>query len=150
MRKAMLLLIAFAMSLPCLQAQLAFYEHYAVHDELLVALAEGYRLDSVTRVNVVLIQAKDSAAWEWVMEEFQITSLTDIEISRLQKGGDVRFSNIIDNQICPILLQEDPESIFIMAGSHKERVICVFFTETEKQRNIILYNQLHIIKKNIK
>ena len=55
---------------PSVRAQSAAYLHYSQYPSLDVAFVEGFRIDSVTTVDVTIIIANDSATTEWLIDEF--------------------------------------------------------------------------------
>jgi len=73
----LLLLASFAA-----HAQSDAYLRYAPNPNLNVAFVEGFRLDDSTTVDVTVITAKDSTTWAWLIEEFNISSMHNLALSK--------------------------------------------------------------------
>lgn len=63
-------------------AQSEAYLRYAPNPNLNVAFVEGFRLDDSTTVDVTVISAKDSATWTWMIEEFNISLMNNLALSK--------------------------------------------------------------------
>ena len=53
-------------------AELPLYQHYSVRADLTVAQVKGFRLSDTVKVDVVILVADDSVAWQGLKEEFDI------------------------------------------------------------------------------
>ena len=82
---AMLLMLA----AHCAMAQREVYDRYVGRDDIDIVLARGYRIDSLNKMDVILIRAKDSAGWEWMKEEFNILPLSNKNRDVINRGKDV-------------------------------------------------------------
>ena len=79
---AMLLMLA----AHCAMAQQEVYDRYVGRDDIDIVYVHGYRIDSLNKMDVILIRAKDSAGWEWIKEEFNIMPLSDNGKEALGRG----------------------------------------------------------------
>ncbi|MBP9991349.1 MAG: hypothetical protein KBT45_08005, partial [Bacteroidales bacterium] len=57
-------------------SQQEVYDRYVGRDDIDIVYVHGYRIDSLNKMDVILIRAKDSAGWEWIKEEFNIRPLS--------------------------------------------------------------------------
>lgn len=67
-------------------SQQEVYDRYVGRDDIDIVLVRGYRIDSLNKMDVILIRAKDSAGWEWIKEEFNIMPLSDNGKEALGRG----------------------------------------------------------------
>lgn len=67
-------------------AQREVYDRYVGRDDIDIVYVHGYRIDSLNKMDVILIRAKDSAGWEWIKEEFNIMPLSDNGKEALGRG----------------------------------------------------------------
>lgn len=125
MKHTLLTLMFILLASSPLCAQREVYERYAPREDLLVAYAHGYRLDSTTRVDAILLQAKDSAAWEWMQEEFHI--------ARRGKSNLVGLFADHDDPTRPINLDKGSLPCIALIASFDEQYIGLFFVETDEQ-----------------
>lgn len=70
------ILMIILLVIPCVvHAQRYIYDHYAHRTDLKVVYYPQFRLDDIHTVNVTILIAKDSAAWEWMQQEFDLPSI---------------------------------------------------------------------------
>lgn len=142
-------LIVLLFSTLCLHAQRNVYNHYAAQDDLFVAYAHDYALDSTNRLDAIVVQAKDSMAWQRLKCDFNISELSEIQKKTLmQQGRDVRFSYLSD---CNDSSKTDNNAVglektCVVVGSHRDKTLCVFYIENDEQLQILIHNQLKLIK----
>lgn len=67
-------------------SQQEVYDRYVGRDDIDIVYVHGYRIDSLNKMDVILIRAKDSAGWEWIKEEFNIMPLSDNGKEALGRG----------------------------------------------------------------
>ena len=71
------------------RGQTHIYNHYATHSNLEVAYLKDFPLDSVQRVNVTILQAKNNRAWRWLKKEFNIDDISQRGKAVARSGGNV-------------------------------------------------------------
>lgn len=126
-------------------AQHEVYDRYAVRDGLDVAYIRGYRLDSTATVDVVLIIAKDSAAWQWMQKEFRIKALTEQSRAMLQNGENVQVFELRDRED-PTRSQKNTflDNCLMRVSALDKCVGLYYYADNETLKRIIhyLYNRL--------
>lgn len=133
-----ILYIVFVLSLGNAFGQTHIYEHYASRTDLEVAYLENVPLDSSTSVNATIIIAKDSAAWEWLKDEFRIVTSMSFGHTFYQQRR---------NKYDPTKFQKEdiPNSCFVFANLSQKR-ITIFQYETINQYYTIIR---YLIKRKI-
>ena len=71
------------------QAQTELYSRYANQEGVKVASVSGFAIDSVSRVDVTVIEAIDDEGWAWMKGEFYIGDLATEQEQGLREGSDV-------------------------------------------------------------
>lgn len=114
-----LLLLLAAIQAPC---QTHIYERYAPHTDLEVAYIENLPLDSVNAINATIIVARDSAAWEWLKDEFHA-----------QPKSEVIDTNLFlySHKLCD---KYSPESL-----EHGDILDCYLLYTDYKRHSFIIY-----------
>ena len=71
MKRITLILLAFLLApLASLYAQTDLYNRYAHQAGVKVASVAGFAIDSVSRVDVTVVEALDDEGWAWMKGEF--------------------------------------------------------------------------------
>lgn len=144
-RAAVCALLFLACHLPphTLQAQGGLYERYSQHDGVMVASVKGFPLDSVSRIDVLVVEATDNNGWEWMKQEFLIAELPPEQQSTLREGSDVVFfarrSRTNPREGVPV----KGDSIDVSEGcymgiSYLQRSVYIFCADSEEQSDAIV------------
>ena len=72
-------------------SQNSLYERYSQQPGVKVAAVSNFPLDSVSHVDVVVVEAEDDEGWAWMKREFLIVDLMPEQQSSLREGNDVVF-----------------------------------------------------------
>lgn len=70
-------------------AQTGLFERYSHHEGVRVAEVDGFKLDSATAVNVLVIEAESPDGWRWMQREFAIGEPAPEQQRDLLAGNDV-------------------------------------------------------------
>lgn len=143
MKRIALLLLTFHFSLlasPAAQTEL--YNRYAQQEGVKVASVAGFAIDSVSRVDVTVIEALDDNGWNWMKQEFYIGDLAPEQQQGLREGSDVvlfaRRSRANPGENAPVV----GETIDIAAScyigiSYLQRTVYIFCADSEAQSDAI-------------
>lgn len=131
---AMLLMLA----AHCAMAQREVYDRYVGRDDIDIVLVRGYRIDSLNKMDVILIRAKDSAGWEWIKEEFNIMPLSKIGEQSLSNGKDV-IQTYLASKYNPTEPKE-PELLdnCCIKASFLRKEIAIFYFTTIEQKCMVI------------
>ena len=112
----------------------ALYQSYASRQELKVAKVSGLKLCDTVRIDVVLLQAEDEAAWRQMSVEFGLRDTTGIT-SWLGDTLDPAQRTAWDGQ--PVVR---------VIASHERQTIGLYRIENEAQYDALIDYQLNHIK----
>ena len=120
-------------------AQQDIYDRYASHEGLFVAYAQGYQLDSNNRIDIIYIQAEDSAAWEWMRAEFNVPEANK---RAWASGSECVFSHLspISNPQKVAQFDDNAPLHCMVLGSHNQRALCLAFITRREQIKLLLHN----------
>ena len=118
------------------QEELPLYRQYAGRQDLTAAQVNGFRLNDTVTVDVVIVVADDSTAWQGLKEEFDI---------RTSEGVTSWMGNI-DHPQQRVKRSERPA--WRAMAVHADRTIAFYRIDTEKQREALLDYQLEKMKDN--
>lgn len=128
------------------------YRHYEHRQDLKVGFIKDYRIDDSTTVDVTTLTAKDSASWENLLREMNVSELL-IKIMREQKG---KGNNSVSDYYCKKGHPDTRTKISIpncelVVVSPNEYCFYVFNVTSKEQAHIILSKkQSEIIHKKQK
>lgn len=120
------------------------YEHYAVRQDLTVAQIVGYKVDSNVVVDVVMLMADDSVAWENLLEEFSIQKFSLIPNSENIKTRKATFDKRAFCDPRRHVIDTLNEKDCIMIVSFDTKTLWFYYYKTVEESNIILRN--YVIK----
>ena len=86
-RLSLLILLIAVVQVAYSQSEL--YSRYSKQAGVRVAAVSNFQLDSVSQVDVVLIEAEDDDGWAWMKQEFLIVDLMPEQQAQLREGADV-------------------------------------------------------------
>ena len=111
------------------------YSQYAVRQDLTVAQVKGFQLNDTAKVDVVILVADDSAAWQCLKEEFDIRT----------EEGVTSWMGDIEHPAQRVKRSVRPA--WRAMAVHDERTIAFYRIDTEEQREALLDYQLSNIVK---
>lgn len=114
------------------------YQQYAASKNLTVAQVTGFRLCDTVKVDVVILVADDSAAWQEMKEEFDI---------RTSEGVTTWMGNI-DNPQQRVKRCALPA--WRVMAVHDERTLAFYRIDREEQREALMDYQLENLNQNEK
>ncbi len=143
MKRILFLFLVFHISLlASVQAQTELYNRYAQQEGVKVASVSGFAIDSVSRVDVTVIEAVDDEGWAWMKGEFYIGDLATEQEQGLREGSDVVLfarrsrSNPKDN--APVVGENiDVAASCYMGVSYLQRAVYIFCADSEAQSDAI-------------
>lgn len=132
-----MLLVSFAA-----QAQTELYSRYAQQSGVKVASVSGFAIDSVSRVDVTVIEAVDDEGWAWMKGEFYIGDLAAEQEQGLRDGSDVvlfaRRSRANPKENAPVVGEDiDVAASCYMGVSYLQRTVYIFCADSEAQSDAI-------------
>ncbi len=123
-------------------AQTELFERYASQPGVKVASVSGFAIDSVSRIDVTLVEAEDDEGWEWMKGEFFIGDLSPQQQASLKEGYDaVLFarrsrSNPRDN--APVVGEQlDGAGSCYIGISYLNRAVYIFCADSEEQYDAV-------------
>ncbi|MBP5527709.1 MAG: hypothetical protein J6X79_04550 [Bacteroidales bacterium] len=112
------------------------YQKYAMRNDLTVAQVTGFHLNDSVKVDVVILVADDSVAWQGLKEEFDI---------RTSEGVTTWMGNT-DHPEQRVKRSERPA--WRAMAVHDDKTIAFYRIDTEEQREALLNYQLNNLEKN--
>ena len=111
----------------------ALYHRYAERTELTVAQVKGFRLNDSVRMDVVILVADDSTAWEGLCKEFDIRN----------QRGLATWTGVIDHPERRIRYNGGPCCRVI--ASPARRTICLCLLKDENDYDSLLDYQMNLM-----
>ena len=108
----------------------SLYQRYAQRTDLTVAQVEGFRLGDTVRVDVVILVADDSAAWQSLKDELDIRT----------SAGVTSWMGDIDEPARRVKRSVRPA--WRAMAVHDERTVAFYRIDSEAQRQALLDYQL--------
>ncbi len=141
MKRLVLLTLFMACALAAV-GQSDLYERYAPQPGVKVASVSNFPLDSVSHVDVVLVEAACEEGWQWMKREFLIVDLLPEQQSDVDKGNDVVFfarrSRSNPGQGVPVVENEvDVASSCYVGISYLDRAVYIFCADSDEQSEAI-------------
>ena len=110
------------------------YQQYASRPDLTVAQVSGFQLNDTVKVDVVIIVADDSVAWQGMKEEFDIRT----------SEGVTSWMGDIDKPAKRVKRSERPA--WRAMAVHEDRTIAFYRIDSEEQYEALLDYQLNKLK----
>lgn len=126
-----------------LRAQSDLYERYSAQEGIMVAYVSGFPLDSVSHIDVVVVEATADEGWEWMRREFRIADLMPEQWADLREGSDVvlfaRRSRSNPGAAVPVVGDDiDVASSCYLGISYLRRAVYIFCADSEEQSDAIV------------
>lgn len=120
------------------KAQQEVYDRFAPYDDLTVAMVRNFSVDSVHKVDVLLIQAHDEGSWTRICDELEIRQLVG------EKGAetapfliDMRDSRRPEKHAPIVNEKVDMPHSCQLGADRRDKAVYIFFSRTEEQCKII-------------
>ncbi len=138
-----LLLLLCLLPFTPLQAQTELYKRYAGQDGVKVASVSNFAIDSVTRVDVTVLEAEDDAGWAWMKKEFYIGELSPEQQAGLSEGFDAvlfaRRSRSNPSENAPVKNEQiDIAGSCYMGISYLNQAVYIFCADSEEQYDAVV------------
>ena len=114
--------------------EMPLYQKYAVRSDLTVAQVKGFQLCDTVKVDVVIIVADDSVAWQGMKEEFDIRT----------SEGVTSWMGDIDHPARRVKRNVRPA--WRAMAVHADRTIAFYRIDSEEQYEALLDYQLNKMK----
>ena len=111
------------------------YQQYASRQDLTVAQVTGFHLNDTVKVDVVILVADDTTAWQNLKEEFDIRTAE----------GVTTWMGDIDHPRQRVMRNIRPA--WRAMAVHSDMTIALYRVDSEEQRQALLEYQLNKIKK---
>ena len=123
-------------------AQEGLYERYAQQHGVKVASVSNFQLDSLSQVDVVVIEAEDEEGWAWMKQEFLIVDLMPEQQASLREGSDVVFfarrSRSNPREGAPVVGDRVDVSTSCYVGiSYLQQAVYIFCADSDAQSDAI-------------
>ena len=139
------LCLVFAILALCesMHAQSDLYERYSGKDGVMVAHVSGFPLDSVSHIDVTVVEATTDDGWHWMKGEFGIADLMPAQQADLREGSDVvlfaRRSRSNPGAAAPVVDNNvDLTASCYMGISYLRRTVYIFCADSEEQSDAIV------------
>lgn len=132
-------ILALLLMLPMVAlGQQEIYDHFAPAEDLTVAMVRNFGVDSVNKVDVLLVQAHDDAAWNRICTELEIKHLAGEQMSNSSpfmvdlrdRRNPAQHAPIVDEKV-------DVMNSCQLGADRREKAVYIFFSRTEEQCKII-------------
>ncbi|MCR4659663.1 MAG: hypothetical protein K5650_05150 [Bacteroidales bacterium] len=128
---------------PMAAAQSELYNRYANRAGVRVAEVEGFRIDSATAIDVLVVEAVSDAGWQWMKGEFAIGDPAPEQQRDLLTGNDVVLFAQRDSQWpgkpAPMNGEQVDASASCYLGiSYLSRTVYIFAPKTAGQAEAIV------------
>ena len=125
------------------QAQTELYKRYASQPNVKVASVNGFAIDSISKVDVTVLEAQDDEGWEWMKKEFHIGELSPEQQAGLNDGYDAvlfaRRSRANPRENAPVLNEEiDVAGSCYLGISYLNRAVYIFCADSEEQYDAVV------------
>ena len=137
-----LMLLAFGLPHKAV-AQGDLYDRYSGREGVMVAFVTGFPLDSVSRIDVMVVEATSDEGWRWMRGEFGIAELMPGQEAELREGSDVvlfaRRSRSNPGEAAPVVGDRvDLAASCYMGISYLQRTVYIFCANSEEQSDAIV------------
>ena len=115
------------------------YKRYSEVEGVRATYVKDYRVNDTLTVGVTLLEATDTAGWEYLLQAFnvprELTEIEDIDVwtwHALRNQPEKRY-NLIDNEC-----QVEKSELEIVSMSTKNQQICVFHTQNGEEHDAVV------------
>ena len=124
-------------------AQVDLYQRYSAQEGVMVACVSGFPLDSLSRIDVTVVEATSDQGWDWMRREFRIADLMPEQQADLRVGSDVvlfaRRSRNNPGEGVPVVGDSIDLAASCYVGiSYLQRAVYIFCADSEQQSDAIV------------
>ncbi len=119
------------------------YKRYHKVEGVRASYIKNFPLNDTLTIGVTLLEATDSAGWEYLLEAFNIphelTEIEDIDVwtwQALRNHPEERYNSMVDDR------QVEKSDLEIVSISTKDQEICIFHTRNEQERSTIFSKKI--------
>ncbi len=119
------------------------YKRYHKVEGVRATYVKNYPVNDTLTIGVTLLEATDSAGWEYLLEAFNIphelTEIEDIDVwtwQALRNHPEERYNSMVDDR------QVEKSDLEIVSISTKDQEICIFHTRNEQERSTIFSKKI--------
>ena len=121
------------------------YRQYAHADGIEATFLRGYRVNDTLSIDVTLLQATDSAAWDSIRKDFNIsTTYNHITQDAINRGKDVL--SLVHTEKA----NAKTNPLDVTVASKRDRYVCIFHTAKPEQKSLIFDAILDKITNSLK
>lgn len=121
------------------------YRRYAADEHLNVAFLQGFRINDTLRLDVTTLQARDSAGWILLKEDFNIPELPELFRRKIERGEDkVSVRRAPRNAPNMPIDTTNYNNNVVVAISRLHQTVSIFHTKTESEQDAVSNNQLKL------
>lgn len=121
------------------------YRRYAADEHLNVAFLQGFRINDTLRLDVTTLQARDSAGWILLKEDFNIPELPELFRRKIERGEDkVSVRRAPRNAPNLPIDTTNYNNNVVVAISRLHQTVSIFHTKTESEQDAVSNNQLKL------
>lgn len=136
MKRLLFILLPVLLCMGCSREEIEtpLYQQYASRQDLTVAQVSGFHLNDTVKVDVVILVADDTTAWQNLKEEFDIRTAE----------GVTTWMGDIDHPSQRVMRNIRPA--WRAMAVHSDMTIAFYRVDSEEQRQALLEYQLNKIK----
>ena len=123
------------------------YKRYSRVEGVRATYIKDFRVNDTLTVGVTLLEATDSAGWEYMVEAFNILPEA-IEVAKEIPDADVWVWQILKNHpetkyVSDSIYNQKNIGIEIVSASMIKQQICIFHTRNEQEHNAIFHDRIN-------
>ncbi len=143
LRRTVLCLLLFFGYNSTATAQVDLYQRYSAQEGVMVACVSGFPIDSLSRIDVTVVEATSDQGWDWMRREFRIADLMPEQQADLRVGSDVvlfaRRNRNNPGEGVPVVGDSIDLAASCYVGiSYIQRAVYIFCPESEQQSDAIV------------
>lgn len=125
----------------------SIYKKYADAEGIEATFIKDFRVNDTVFIDVTLLEAKDSAGWATLKQDFSLPEL-DAELQqRIDNGKDMVFSRSLTHKDYPKATRLDTLIYDVLAASFYSHTITIFHSKNgEEEHSVYNHNFDELIK----
>lgn len=116
------------------------YMKYAEREDIDVSFVKKYRVNDTVFVDVTLLEAKDTTAWEELCSELHIPTIKQVPVELREMLLSYKSFGYREEK--DTLINKNVNLINLYIYSRIDMTVCVFHTLTEKQYDAIIDKEI--------
>lgn len=114
------------------------YKQYANVEGIDASFIKDYKVNDTVFVDVTLLEAKDSAVWVMLKNDFEVPNPGPIAQQFIDNGEDLIGVKLIPKSTTTdTILNSNPNNV--LAFSHLKRTLTVFHTKNKAEEHAVLF-----------